>query len=120
MTDALENGKINLFEAEQLARVTAERLRASLSQANRTRSELLSSHLQTKASGERLRQRVNELLRASSAEAGEIGHEPDTEVEDLEDFDPYDSTHWTRDEPPRVGFMTRDLPARETWVSRRC
>jgi hypothetical protein len=91
--ETLENGDINLFEAEQLARITTQRLGVAPSQAKRTRSELLSSHLQTKASGERLRQRVNELLHAPSTETGEHGGGPDTEPEDLEDFDPYDSTH---------------------------
>ncbi len=90
VVEVLEKGEINLFEAEQLARVTAGRLGVSPSQAKRTRAELLFSHLQTKASGERLRQRVNELLRASSAEAREIGDELDTQLADFEDFDPYE------------------------------
>src|SRR5215213_7273726 len=55
VVEALEKGEINLFEAEQLARVTAGRMRIPPIQAKRTRSELLSSHSQTKASGERLR-----------------------------------------------------------------
>lgn len=107
--EVLESGCINLFEAEQLARVTAVRLGVSPSQAKRTRSELLSSHLQTKASGERLRQRVNELLRASSAEAGETGGELDTELEDLEDFDPYDSTHLFWEQLKQLGFAFREI-----------
>lgn len=109
---ALENGDINLFEAEQLARVTASRLGVSTSQTKRTRAQLLSSHLQTKASGERLRRRVNELLRASSAEAGEIGGELDTELEDLEDledFDPYDSTHLFWEQLKQLGFAFREI-----------
>jgi hypothetical protein len=109
VTEALENGEINLFEAEQLARVTVGRLKVSLSRAKRTRSELLSSHLQMKASGERLRQRVNELLRASSAEAGEIGNELDTELTDLEDFDPYDSTHLFWEQLKQLGFAFREV-----------
>jgi hypothetical protein len=109
VTEALENGEINLFEAEQLARITASRVSASLSQAKRTRSELLASHLQTKASGERLRQRVNELLRASSAEAGEISGELDNELADLEDFDPYDSTHLFWEQLKQLGFAFREI-----------
>ena len=107
--EVLENGEINLFEAEQLARVTPARLEVSPSQAKRTRSELLSSHVQTKASGGRLRQRVNELLRASSAEAGEAGGESDTEPEDLEDFDPYDSTHLFWEQLKQLGFAFREI-----------
>jgi hypothetical protein len=107
--EALENGDINLFEAEQFARITAGRLEVSPSRAKRARSELLSSHLQTKASGERLRRRVNELLRASPAEAGEPGGRPDTELEDLEDFDPYDSTHLFWEQLKQLGFAFREI-----------
>lgn len=109
VTEALENGEINLFEAEQFARVMAVRLGVSRSQAKQTRCELLSSHLQTKASGERLRQRVNELLRASSPEAGEFGEELDTELADLEDFDPYDSTHLFWEQIKQLGFAFRGI-----------
>jgi hypothetical protein len=106
---ALENGDINLFEAEQLARVTAGRLEISPNQAKQIRSELHSSHVQTKASGERLRQRVNELLRASSSEAEELGDKSNTEPEDLEDFDPYDSTHLFWEQLKQLGFAFREI-----------
>jgi hypothetical protein len=110
VVEALEKGDINLFEAEQLARVTAVRLGVSTSQAKRSRSDLLSSHLQTKASGERLRQRVNELLRASDAESGEsLNDELATEIEDLEDFDPYDSTHLFWEQLKQLGFAFREI-----------
>jgi hypothetical protein len=107
--EALEKGGINLFEAEQLARVTGERLRSTAGQAKRTRSELLSSHSQTKASGNRLRQRVNELLSASAAESAEAGAEPPGELEDLEDFDPYDSTHLFWEQLKQLGFAFREI-----------
>ena len=107
---SLENGEINLFEAEQLARVTAQRLGVTSGQANRTRAELISSHLQTKASGERLRQRVNELLRASVAETGASpGGELAAELEALEDFDPYDSTHLFWEQLKQLGFAFREI-----------
>ena len=108
--ETLENGDINLFEAEQLARVTAQRLRATHDQAKRKRTKLLSSHLQTKASGERLRQRVNELLRASVAESVEsTSGELASESEDLEDFDPYDSTHLFWEQLKQLGFAFREI-----------
>lgn len=107
--EALESGEINLFEAEQFARITAVRLGVSPSRVKRTRSELLSTHLQTRASGERLRQRVNELLRDSSAEAGEASKEPVIELEDLEDFDPYDSTHLFWEQLKQLGFAFREI-----------
>lgn len=106
----LENGEINLFEAEQFARVTAVRMGVSPAQARRTRAELLSSHLQTKASGERLRQRVNELLRAPAGETGSgTGGDLAAEVGDLEDFDPYDSTHLFWEQLKQLGFAFREI-----------
>lgn len=112
VVEALTNGEINLFEAEQLARVTAERLGITSVHAKRTRAELLSSHLQTKASGERLRQRVHELLRVSAAGAGETsveGAELAAELGDLEDFDPYDSTHLFWEQLKQLGFAFREI-----------
>ena len=105
----LEKGEINLFEAEQLARVTSRRLAVTADQAKRTRTELLSSHLQTKASGARLRQRVNELLRASAAGSMETDNDLATELEDLEDFDPYDSTHLFWEQLKQLGFAFREI-----------
>jgi hypothetical protein len=105
--EALSSGQINLFEAEQLARITPDRLQLSLAQAKRTRAEMLSTHLQAKLSGERLRQRVAELLRASQNEAGEFS-ENCMEL-DLEDFDPYDPTHLFWDQIKQLGFALRDI-----------
>lgn len=107
--EALEKGDINLFEAEQLARVTAVRAGVTPAQAKRTRAELLSSHLQTKASGNRLRQRVNELFRASVVETTEASAESGIEPEDFEDFDPYDSTHLFWEQLKQLGFAFREI-----------
>jgi len=107
--EALKTEEINLFEAEQLARLTSKRLGVTNGQAKRTRADLLSSHLQTKASGERLRQRVHELLRTSVAQAGEISSESDAEPDDLEDFDPYDSTHLFWEQLKQLGFAFREI-----------
>lgn len=110
LVEILANGEINLFEAEQLARVTSDRLKVSTGQAKRTRAELLSSHLQTKASGERLRRRVNELLRTSAMETGEIAvDQAATDSKDLEDFDPYDSTHLFWEQLKQLGFAFREI-----------
>lgn len=106
----LEKGEINLFEAEQLARVNPARLSVTPAQARRTRAELLSSHMQTKASGERLRRRVNELLRGPAPEAGdEAGAGLATGPQDLEDFDPYDSTHLFWEQLKQLGFAFREV-----------
>lgn len=104
---ALIAGDINLFEAEQLARITDERLGATSSQAKRTRADLLSTHLQTKEAGPRLRQRVKELLRPSTNEAV-LSESAELEL-NLEDFDPYDPTHLFWDQIKQLGFALRDI-----------
>lgn len=66
---ALEKGTVNLFEAEQLARLTPKRLDLSVAEARLRRNELLQSHLAIHGSGARLRARVRELL-------GEVSEAP--------------------------------------------
>jgi hypothetical protein len=108
VSEALASGQINLFEAEQLARITPERLQVTPSQARRTRTDLLSTHLQTKASGTQLRQRVNELLK--QPEAATQSDESFLEyLEDLEDFDPYDPTHLFWEQIKQLGFAFREI-----------
>lgn len=106
--EALSSGDINLFEASQLARLTPERLNVSPPQAKRTRTELLSTHLQARLSGGSLRQRVAELLLASSTEAAVTVENSPQDV-DLEDFDPYDPTHLFWDQIKQLGFALRDI-----------
>jgi hypothetical protein len=48
---ALSSSEINLFEAEQLARITPERFNSTSGRTKRVSADLLSAHLQTKASG---------------------------------------------------------------------
>lgn len=114
VTKVLAEGEINLFEAEQLARVTEKRLGVEPPQAKRTRDDLLGSHLQTKASGEHLRRRVNELLGNSTVEdqaSPEINALAQSfgDLEDLEDFDPYDPTHLFWDQLKQLGFAFREI-----------
>jgi hypothetical protein len=105
---ALHAGDINLFEAEQLARVTPERLGVKTAEhARRARAELLSAHVQARLSGQRLRERVAELLRASASEAGQVSDRGPKS--DLDDFDPYDPTHLFWDQIKHLGFALRDI-----------
>lgn len=104
---ALSRNEINLFKAEQLARLSPKRLGFTLAQARRKRSDLLHAHIQARLSGARLRQRVEELLKtADTSETGANSELP----EDLEDFDPYDPT-LRRDK--KIGiYASRDPPGR--------
>lgn len=106
--EALVSGAINLFEAEQLARIAPERLEGTPSQARRMRADLLSTHLQTKASGIQLRQRVNELLKRPDA-ATQTDESHVEGFEDLEDFDPYDPTHLFWEQIKQLGFAFREI-----------
>jgi hypothetical protein len=107
VSEALSSGEINLFEASQLARIAPIRIEATPAQARRMRADLLSAHLQTNESGPQLRRRINEILRASSNEAGAT--EGADSGQDLEDFDPYDPTHLFWDQIKQLGFALRDI-----------
>jgi hypothetical protein len=111
----LSKGEVNLFEAEQLARVTAERLEVSQADAKRKRAELLSAHLRSRSSGERLRRRINELLLPPTLEG--VPSAPSSNAiepgADLEDFDAYDSTHLLWEQIKQLGFAFRDITREE-------
>jgi hypothetical protein len=108
VTDVLASGEINLFEAEQLARITALRLNGTHGRARRLRADLLSAHMQTKASGSQLRRRVNELLKQPGA-ATQADKSSEEDFEDLEDFDPYDPTHLFWEQIKQLGFAFREI-----------
>lgn len=109
--ERLAEGTVNLFEAEQLARLTAQRINCSQTQAKRKRKEVLKSHLKSLSSGERLRRRINEIIGSSdvgkTSSTGSFS-EPETRI-DLEDFDPYDASHLFWEEIKRLGFAFRDI-----------
>lgn len=108
---SLTKGAVNLFEAEQLARVTPDSLEISHAEAKRRRAEVLSAHLRSRSSGERLRRRINELLLPQGQE--KISSVPASDaiepVADLEDFNSYDSTHLLWEQIKQLGFAFRDL-----------
>lgn len=62
VAEALEAGTLNLFEAEQLARLSAKRLRLSETKSRQRRQAFLKAHLQTQASGLRLKAKVDAAL----------------------------------------------------------
>lgn len=60
--EALSDGRVNLQEAAQLARLMPERLSCQPSEALRTRREILQAHTAVQGSQTRLRARVKEML----------------------------------------------------------
>ncbi len=99
LLEYLEKGEVNLFEAEQLARLSPVRLDVTASEARQRRAEVLQSHLLARASGSRLRMRIRELL----GEHGEgAASRSALAEEDFEFIDPSDTTHLFYDEMRRL------------------
>lgn len=111
VTGALSSGHINLQEAAQLARLTAERLDCSPAAARARRAELLEQHLAVQGSQTRLRVRVKELL----GEAGEQAVTSETiasvvtKVDEMLEIDPGDARHLFWEEMKRLFFAMREV-----------
>jgi hypothetical protein len=108
--EPLEGGDINLFEAHQLARLTARRMGLTESEARSHRRKILEAHLRAQGSGARLRERVQEAL-------GEISEPSPVETEragvekadELLEADPLDSKHLFFEELRRIGRALREI-----------
>jgi hypothetical protein len=112
--EALERGDINLFEAHQLARLSAKKLDGTDGEARRLRKKLLEAHLLAQGSGTLLRARVKEVL-------GEL-REPDateTEVmavekaDELLEADPLDASHLFFEELRMISRALREIGPEE-------
>jgi hypothetical protein len=112
--EALEGGEINLFEAHQLARISARKLGGTDAEARSVRRKLLGAHLQAQGSGTMLRSRVKEVL-------GEM-REPDatqTEVmavgkaDELLEADPLDASHLFFEELRMISRALREVGPEE-------
>jgi hypothetical protein len=108
---ALNNGEINFEEAAHLARLTAERLGCSLSEARSRRVELLKSHLMARASQNTLRTRVKELLGESQPPTSNADGVMAAiqRVDELLEIDPSDTRHIFWEEMKRLLFALREI-----------
>jgi len=111
VTDALSSGDINIQEAAELARLTAERLGCSPPAARARRLELLRQHVAVQGSQTRLRGRVRELL--GEVTAGTITAESMAAVvaraDELLEIDPSDTRHMFWEEMKRIFFAMREV-----------
>jgi hypothetical protein len=111
VAEALTSGRVNLQEAAQLARLTAERLGCSSQAARSSRAELLRQHLAVQGSQTRLRGRVKELLGETSAE--EVTPESMAalvaKADELLEIDPSDTRHMFWEEMKRIFFAMREI-----------
>ena len=108
--EALERGDLNLFEAHQMARLTARKLGGTDGQARSLRKKLLEAHLLAQGSGTMLRQRVKEAL-------GEVREPDPTETEalavgkadELLESDPLDASHLFFEELRMISRALREI-----------
>lgn len=106
--EALEGAEINLFEAHQLARLTAQRLGSPEAEARARRRKLLEAHLLAQESGARLRERVKEMLGESvEMSASRTESLAVEKADELLEIDPLDSTHLFYEELRRIGRSIR-------------
>lgn len=112
--EPLGRGEINLFEAHQVARLTAKRLGCAEGEARSNRRRLLESHLLKQESSSQLRARVREAL-------GEL-HEPnpaETEAmavfkaDELLEADPLDASHLFFEELRMLSRALREIGPEE-------
>lgn len=114
LREALERGDINLFEAHQLARLTARKLGGTDGEARGLRKKLLEAHLSAQGSGTVLRQRVKEVL-------GELREPDPTETEmmavgkadELLEADPLDASHLFFEELRMISRALREIGTEE-------
>lgn len=108
--EPLEKGEINLFEAHQLARLTARRMGLSEAEARSHRRKLLEAHLRAQGSGARLRERVKEALgELSEPSLVETERAAVEKADELLEADPLDSTHLFFEELRRIGRALREI-----------
>lgn len=112
--EALERGDLNLFEAHQLARLTAKKLGGTDSDARSLRKSLLEAHILAQGSGTQFRQRVKEAL-------GELREPDSTETEvmavgkadELLEVDPLDASHLFFEELRMISRALREVGPEE-------
>lgn len=110
ISEPLGSGEVNLFEAHQLARLTARRMGLTESEARSHRRKLLEAHLRAQGSGARLRERVKETLgELSEPSSLETERAAVEKADELLEADPLDSTHLFFEELRRIGRALREI-----------
>jgi len=109
VVEALSSGEINLQEAAQLARLTAERLDCAQAQARSTRKDILQTHLRMRGSQNGLRTRVKEILGETVKVSSEAMTQVIAKVDELLEIDPADQRHFFYEEMKRLFYAMRDV-----------
>jgi hypothetical protein len=111
VAEALSSGRINLQEAAQLARLSAERLGCAPAAAKARRLELINQHASVQGSQSRLRARVKEIL--GEIEEQEVSSEGMAsvvgKVDEMLEVDPSDARHMFWEEMKRLFYAMREI-----------
>lgn len=112
--DALESGDINLFEAHQLARLSAKKLGGTDREALTLRKKLLEAHLLSQGSGTLLRARVKEMLgEQQEPDQTETGVLAVGKADELLEADPLDASHLFFEELRMISRSLREITPEE-------
>jgi hypothetical protein len=113
--EALSEGRINLQEAAQLARLTPERLGCRPAEARCTRGEILQAHTAVQGSQTRLRARVKEMLGEvdSAAVSSEGMAAVVAKADELLEVDPSDVRHMFWEEMKRLFYAMREVESED-------
>jgi hypothetical protein len=112
--EALERGEVNLFEAHQLARLSARKLGGTDGEARSLRKRLLEAHLLAQGSGTRLRARVKEVLgEASEPDPTETEVVAVGKADELLEADPLDASHLFFEELRMISRALREVGPEE-------
>ena len=112
--EALERGDINLFEAHQLARLTAKKLGGTDGEARSLRRRLLEAHLLAHGSGTLLRARVKEVLgEAREPDPTETEVVAVSKADELLEADPLDASHLFFEELRMISRALREIGPEE-------
>jgi hypothetical protein len=104
--DALRNGNINLFEAQQLSRLKAASGIGTEAQARTLRKGLLAAHVTGNLSGRRLQERVKAEIEESYTLPPKVQKKGKVDLGDLERVD---TTHLFWDELHLIGAALREI-----------
>ena len=107
--DSLSDGRVNLQEAANLSRLTADRMESTPAKARLIRDELLRAHLLARGSQNSLRARVKEILgevvTVSSRDMAGVLHK----VDEMLETDPSDKRHLFYEEMKRFFYAMREI-----------
>jgi hypothetical protein len=111
IVEALVAGEVNLFEATQLSRLTAERLTMTPSKARELRGEIIRAHTLAQGSEAGLRARVIDQLSEKNTQSvhRESGNLVTDVVDELIEINPYDTRHLFWEELRRIATALRNV-----------